>query len=392
LRLRPVSPDDLPLLMCWRADPEVQEFYGRPPDSLAEAHDMFLAALDVPGWKFIVEEEGRPVGEIQYYHPYESERWSAGIDLFIGEPGDRNRGLGTEAARTLLQYLFETIGANLVTIGPEPANRRAIRSYEKAGFRKDALVRRTFKVDDRWVDAVHMTILDEEWPAARARWEAETGVAPSGTAPTQAPARRDQVAQLIELPDPTDHEPIQGPRVRLRPVTSEDLPLLLLWLADPGVQEFCGLPPASLAEVHDTYLVAEDVPCWCFIIEEEGHPVGEIQYWYPYASECWSAGIDIFIGAAGDRDRGLGTEAVRTLLQHLFEIKGVNRATIDPEVGNRRAIRVYQKAGYRIDGVIRRNDRVDDRWVDAVHMTILDDEWPAAKKAWETQTGWSQAG
>ncbi len=162
------------MLMRWLADPGVQEFHGRPPESLAQAHDIYLVAEDAPCWRFIIEDQGRPVGEVQYYHPYLNERWSAGIDIFIGEPGDRNRGLGTEAVRTLLQHLFEMKGVNRVTIGPEPVIRRAIRSYEKTGFQLDGVIRRSYKVDDRWVDAVHMTILDVEWPAAKAKWETDT--------------------------------------------------------------------------------------------------------------------------------------------------------------------------------------------------------------------------
>lgn len=200
------------------------------------------------------------------------------------------------------------------------------------------------------------------------------------------------MARMVELPDPTDHEPIQGPRLLLRPLTPDDLPTLMRWLADPGVQEFYGRPPESLAEAHDFYLVAEDAPCWRFAIEERGRPVGEIQYYHPYVSERWSAGIDIFIGSAGDRDRGLGTEAVRTLLQYLFEVKGVNRVTIGPEPANRRAIRSYEKTGFQPDGVIRRSYKVDDRWVDAAHMTILDDEWPAAKARWEAESARTQTG
>ena len=200
------------------------------------------------------------------------------------------------------------------------------------------------------------------------------------------------MARFVELPDPTEHEPIRGPRLRLRPVSPNDLPMLMRWLADPNVQEFYGQPPDSLAEAHAIYLVAEDAPCWRFIIEEQGRPLGEIQYYHPYLSEDWSAGIDIFLGEPEDRGRGLGTEAVRTLLQYLFEVKCVNRITIGPEPANRRAIRSYEKAGFQTDGVIRRTFKVDDRWVDAVHMTILDDEWPAAKDRWEVETGRTVAG
>ena len=65
--------------------------------------------------------------------------------------------------------------------------------------------------------------------------------------------------RFVELPDPTDHEVIHGPRLRIRPLTSDDLPMLMRWLADPGVQEFYGLPePESEQEAHDDYLVGGD--------------------------------------------------------------------------------------------------------------------------------------
>lgn len=100
----------------------------------------------------------------------------------------------------------------------------------------------------------------------------------------------------------------------------------------------------------------------------------------------WTAGIDIFIGEPDARDRGVGTEAVRTLLQYLFEVKRLHRVTIDPEVGNRRAIRSYEKAGFRFDGVLRHNDRFEDgRYADTHFMSIIEDEWPAARARWEAE-------
>ncbi|MCY3782680.1 MAG: GNAT family protein [Chloroflexi bacterium] len=187
----------------------------------------------------------------------------------------------------------------------------------------------------------------------------------------------------MPLPDPADHEPIQGPRLRLRPITPDDLPDLLRWLGDPEVMAFYGRPPSSLVEARGEFLEPSNLPCWRFIIEADGRAVGEIQYGYWYADVTWSAGIDIFIGEPDARDRGLGTEAIRTLLQYLFETKRMRRVAIDPEPSNHRAIRAYEKAGFRFDGVIRRHAKVDDRWADAAFMTILDEEWPAAKARWQ---------
>ncbi len=60
----------------------------------------------------------------------------------------------------------------------------------------------------------------------------------------------------------------------------------------------------------------------------------------------------------------------------------MHRVTIDPEVDNARAIRSYEKAGFRLEGVLRHNDQLDGRWVDTHFMAILEDEWPAARDAW----------
>lgn len=197
-------------------------------------------------------------------------------------------------------------------------------------------------------------------------------------------SRKPPCLAAMPLPDPTDHDPIQGPRLRLRPITPDDLPDLLRWLHDPEVVKFYGPPPPDLAAVRGEYMEPCRAPHWTFIIDDGGRPIGEIQYAEDFAGEPWSAGIDIFIGNPDARNCGLGTEAVRTLLQYLFETKGLNRVSIDPTPSNRRAIRAYEKAGFRLDGVLRRHMRVDGRWADIAFMTILDDEWPAAKARWHS--------
>ncbi len=188
------------------------------------------------------------------------------------------------------------------------------------------------------------------------------------------------------IPRPDDHPPILGPHeVSLRPVTHDDLPAIMRWRNDPEVVRFWDVPPASEAEYLEELFEPDDAPAWQLVIEHRGRPIGQLQYWHPTSDpdDHWSAGIDLYIGEPDGRDRGLGTEAVRVALQYLFEVKRLHRVTIDPEVDNRRAIRVYEKAGYRFDGVLRHNDRFEDgRWVDSYMMSILEDEWPAAKERW----------
>ena len=187
----------------------------------------------------------------------------------------------------------------------------------------------------------------------------------------------------MTLSDSADQEPIQGPQLHLRPITPDDSPVLVRWLNDPEVIDAFGRPSADVAEAGGDGGESAGLPCWVFIIEDHGRPIGGIQYFHDRPSAPWSAGIDIFIGESEARDRGLGTEALRTLLQYLFETKRVNRVTICPEPSNRRAVRAYEKAGFHVDGVLRRHMKIDGRWVDISFMTLLDVDWPAAKARWQ---------
>lgn len=187
----------------------------------------------------------------------------------------------------------------------------------------------------------------------------------------------------MPLADPTDHDPIQGPCLRLRPVTPDDSAAFARWLSDPEVMASFGRPPDDSSATPSEEATPAGLPGRSFVIEDRGRPIGGIEYFHDRPSAPWSAGIDIFIGEPDARDRGLGTEALRTLLRYLFETRGLKRVTIDPEPSNRRAVRAYEKAGFRLDGILRRHMRIDDRWADIAFMSILDDEWPAAKARWQ---------
>ena len=136
---RSVTVDDLPMLARWLAEPHLAEWWGDPEESVAEIREAMDSVETEP---LIVELGGRPIAYIQSYdphledgHPYQDQPFGTlGIDVSIGDPALVGIGHGSAIIRQFVDTLFAE-GTPRVVIDPDPANIRAIRAYEKAGFR-----------------------------------------------------------------------------------------------------------------------------------------------------------------------------------------------------------------------------------------------------------------
>ena len=87
-----------------------------------------------------------------------------------------------------------------------------------------------------------------------------------------------------------------------------------------------------------------------------------------------TAELQIRIGAREARGKGYGTEAVRMLLAHAFRDLGLARVQLHVFATNTPAIRAYEKAGLRHEGVLRSAAFIDGARCDVVVMGILRDE------------------
>ena len=134
---RPVTEGDLPLLARWRASPQVVRWWGPPED---EDAGETLADRRVAMW--IVAHGGRPFAYAQDYSPHDWDKHpfahlppgSRGVDQYIGDPEMLDRGHGSAFVRAHGDRLFAA-GAPAIGTDPHPENARAIRAYEKAGFK-----------------------------------------------------------------------------------------------------------------------------------------------------------------------------------------------------------------------------------------------------------------
>lgn len=134
-------------MLCeWIARPHVAEWWDDPP-SLEACEEEYGPVIrgEVSHRAYIALLDDAPLGFIQSYVPAEchDEGWwldehdpgVRGIDQFLAEPGQLGRGYGTAMVRAFVERLFSDAAVTRVQTDPSPANARAIRCYEKAGFR-----------------------------------------------------------------------------------------------------------------------------------------------------------------------------------------------------------------------------------------------------------------
>ncbi|MEA2983929.1 MAG: hypothetical protein QOD94_183 [Alphaproteobacteria bacterium] len=143
-QFRRMTAADLLLVRGWLAMPHVMEWWGDADEQFELIRDDLQSlAMD----QFIIAVDDRPFAYLQCYDP---TAWpenglgshpfgTRGIDQFIGDPNMIGHGHGSAFIRQFTDGLLTAETPRVLT-DPDPANARAIRAYEKAGFRTEGLV------------------------------------------------------------------------------------------------------------------------------------------------------------------------------------------------------------------------------------------------------------
>jgi RimJ/RimL family protein N-acetyltransferase len=157
--LGPVETQDSELLFAWINDPQIVLLHGpyRPID--AETHRRWMERLseDSSTVVFAIREaaERRLVGLVQLVGIHSVHR-SAELRIRIGDPGDRGKGLGSEAVDLCCRFAFGDLGLNRVFLNVFADNAPAIAAYERAGFAYEGTQKKAAFIGGEWKDVVAM--------------------------------------------------------------------------------------------------------------------------------------------------------------------------------------------------------------------------------------------
>jgi RimJ/RimL family protein N-acetyltransferase len=179
---------------------------------------------------------------------------------------------------------------------------------------------------------------------------------------------------------------IEGDRVRLRKLERDDLPLLHAWLNDADLMTWARFSPdhmatrEALAKEYERELQGEDHERTTFIIEKraKAKAIG----WC--VMRTWdrkhvNTNVGLGLGDKALWGKGYGTEAMRLLLTIVFDHQRWHRAELWTLADNARAIRSFEKCGFREEGREREAAYFEGKHRDIVLMGQLKSEWDARK-------------
>jgi diamine N-acetyltransferase len=173
---------------------------------------------------------------------------------------------------------------------------------------------------------------------------------------------------------------LTGERVVLRPLVRADAPRLTALLGDPAVRANLRLTgPVTLAqeeEFIDAVARAGDQVVSGIAARDDGRLLG-VTGLHHLDDPARQAEFGIFLGGPEEWGRGFGGEATRLLVDHGFDVLGLNRIWLHVYADNERGLRAYARAGFRREGVLRQAARRGDRYLDVIAMGILWEDWAA---------------
>jgi RimJ/RimL family protein N-acetyltransferase len=170
---------------------------------------------------------------------------------------------------------------------------------------------------------------------------------------------------------------LQGSKVRLWAVEKQELLNNYIWGNDPELIRLAGMNPfpKSFAEIDKWYeQVVSNTAGRVFAAKTgDGEYIGNVEI----SAIDWRIGkaeVGIFIGDHRFRGRGFGEDAMRTLLRFAFDEMRLHRLSTRVLEYNERALRLFERCGFRREGRERDGHYLGGRHWDVIHLGLLEKE------------------
>lgn len=167
IQLRAIEYDDLPLIVQWRNDPEVyQYFYEHEPLSLVMQRawfEKYLARSDEKLWIVEAKDKNESIGTVGLVHIDWRNRKAEWGRLLIYPDQYKHGGYGSEIESLILRFFFDNMNMNRLQCEVFLENESVWKLHEKFGFNQEGLFRQYIFKDGKYKDVVYLAMLRDDY-------------------------------------------------------------------------------------------------------------------------------------------------------------------------------------------------------------------------------------
>lgn len=166
-KLREIEREDIPVINAWRSSKELIEHLGAPFRFINREIDLkwfenYMQNRSTNIRCSILDEEEKVIGLVSLTN-IDRINQAAIFHIMIGDRSQRGKGVGSFATKEILRHAFYDMNLNRVELSVLEKNERAIRLYEKIGFKKEGIKREAVYKNGQFVNMILMAILKKEF-------------------------------------------------------------------------------------------------------------------------------------------------------------------------------------------------------------------------------------
>lgn len=164
--LRPLEHEDASLIQPWVNDPDVSRFLLVHLPMNKQVEERFIDAMSRSENDIVLVivriQDDVPVG-LTGFHQIQQKNRNAVFGINIGDKECWGQGYGTEATGLMMQFAFDKLNLNRITLHVFEFNDRAHHVYKKLGFQEEGVLRQDHYCEGQYWDTIIMGMLRDEW-------------------------------------------------------------------------------------------------------------------------------------------------------------------------------------------------------------------------------------
>ena len=162
--LSPRNVEDIEIFTQWMNDFYITDYTGRSHQvvSLQDEKEYLESGGDKTTFAIIDEEKDEIIGTVGL-HKIDNINRTATLGIFIGNRDYWSKGYGTEAIQLIIDFGFNYLNLKNIDLAVMEFNQRAVRCYQKCGFKEIGRRRKCKFIDGKYYDSILMDILAEDF-------------------------------------------------------------------------------------------------------------------------------------------------------------------------------------------------------------------------------------